>query len=218
MNDEEGYVMSWVSQLTQDIVFGPPPRNQADIKYLCDQHDVRHFINLVPRSASFTRVPEHVTKRSMKRAVPTSEAYLGYYDDDDDEARFPGQYHHHPFDATAIPPKGRLKEDQTKNLAVEYVRHAKKLVSIVKAGVSFIHSTDGFKDEAFMAFAIWALLKGPNMPNDILAWFAQTVNGESKKVIINRSVFNEDEQNMKLLAAIWAEARKPASPFDRGAK
>lgn len=210
--------MSWVSQITKNILFGPAPRGTDDVEYLTTCKGVGHFINLLPVSASFTRLSLYPNKRSMKRAVPLSQAYMGCYDGD--EYVFPATYHGFPFNVSAIQPKGRLKEEQTRNLAVEYVKHAKKLMGIFKGNsVVYIHARDGFNDEAFIAFAIWGLSKDCNAPSNIVNWFAQTVgSGGGSSSILNRGVFGEDEENMKLLAFIWAEARKPASPFDRGVK
>jgi len=217
MSDDEGcaHVMSWISRLNPSIVFGPAPRGTDDVAYLSETLDVTLFINLTPRSATYTRVPEFVSKRSMKRTVATSEAYIGYFDDDNP---LPVEYHNVPFDSAAIPPKGRLKEHQICNLAVEYVRFTKREVMpfIKGKAITFIHAKDGFGDEAFIAFAVWALSKAHSPPSDVLAWFTQAVGSNSP--VVNKGVLNEDEENLKLLAAIWAEARKPASPFDRGAK
>lgn len=213
--------MSWVSRITKCILFGPAPRGTDDVDYLTQRMGVGHFINLLPTSASFTRVSEYSGKRAMKRAVPLSQAYMGCYDDD--EHVFPAIYHGLPFNSSTIQPKGRLKEEQMHNLAVEYVKHAKKVVGAVKGNNSaiYIHARDGFNDEAFIAFAVWGLAKDPHAPANIASWFSQTVGsggGGDNGPIVNKGVFGEDEENMKLLTCIWSEARKPASPFDRGVK
>lgn len=210
---EEDYTMSWVSRITPKILFGPKPESKQDVEYL--KRFVGTIVNLLMPSATYTKVSEFRHKRMMKRAVKSSESYLGHYDPyEDAEDEFPLRYVSLPFDVDAIVATGRLKEDQMRKRADAYVQHARKIVAAAKAGSIYIHAKTGFLTEAFIAFAVWGLtVSKQEAPADIRVWFAQTVNAPQST--INMNVFNEDEENMLLLECIWKEARKPASPFHK---
>jgi hypothetical protein len=209
---EEDYTMSWVSRITPKILFGPKPESKQDVEYL--KRFVGTIVNLLIPSATYTKISEFRSKRMMKRAVMTSQSYLGYYDIDEDAEEFPMHYISLPFDVDAIVATGRLKEDQMRKRADAYVQHARKIASAAKAGSIYIHSKTGFLTEAFIAFAVWGLTASKQeAPTDIRVWFSQTVNAPQST--INMNVFNEDEENLLLLECIWKEARKPASPFHK---
>lgn len=209
--------MSWVSRITPKILFGPKPESRQDVEYL--MRFAGNIVNLLMPSATYTKISEFaLSARSMKRAVKTSESYVGYFDADSGDD-FPMRYVPLPFDVDAIVATGRLKEDQMRKRADAYVQHARKIVAATigasgTEGGLYIHAKTGFLTEAFLAFAVWGLTASKqDAPADIRVWFAQTLNAPEST--INMNVFNEDEENMLLLECIWKEARKPASPFHR---
>lgn len=208
---QEGYVMSWVSTLTPYIHFGPKPESMKDIIFLKEKKHIDVIINLLPITATFTKVPLNGGPYSMKRVVNMSCSYLGFYEVGD----CPINHTSMPFDPSEIASKGRLKEDQMRNLAKVYVDHARKVLKIVsgfenKNSVVYVHAKDGFMTEAFIAFAIWGInSRGSSISVAAIdEWFKQATH-------LNQNIFHEDPENFELLKCIWSESRKPKSPFEK---
>lgn len=187
MEDKVYPIMSWVTELTPHLLFGPPPKTLDELGYLVTVRHISHIINVCDKSSN------QRTAKGYKR----DESYKMYFDTFGDDYR-PLAFAF-PLEIGSFQATGRLKSDQLKNAAQHYLKHARTIVTHIekhpKGNRFYLHQKTGFDQEVYVAFAVWLLWCNPEGV-DPLAWLKEG----NHDILLDR-----DPDKLALLAEIWKE-------------
>ncbi len=181
------HVMGWVVPCGRNF-FGPPPCSAEDLYYLRKREGVGAIVSLKPETGRTTK----------KNGYDTSVWYRELLADAEGNESEKLRVFVAPFATKNLP---SLKDAE---IVEAYVKLAKKLHTEIRPKMPntplYIHHTDGFSHEGYVAMALWRLEAGLNIkdiPSDPVAWLKSNGHDQVCKMTVEKET----------LQAVWARVK-----------